>query len=614
MTHCTWTTGRCPAAVTPRGVIVLEPGREDLVAGFWEELNAGADLGALLQSLTSAFAADLAALPAFVALINEGGTAHIAVRGVFGLVVRSSEGAHSLSSGNVITWSEHRLPRVEGWSVTCPAEDLVDTTSESAWRIINGVVPVQSLSWGADGSGAPVAIGHDEVSARGSADSLAPTGELTADEVHPTGGDAVLGGGGNPQAQQGSPTRMDSGTTADPLPGGSGRAPGTPTEAGVTWSESAVAFTLPPPGETSVAHGGVLPGDVPPDGQPLSGGRPVGSSSESVHQDAGEGLPDRGPASPRDVGGAMSGSGDFSDLFSDHTIHHAVEEAAVRHVRDDDADEAARPRSDAPSGTGPSEAAGPSVGAGALPDPSPAAGDVPVAPSPSPTGGTVGGSGPASAGSGGAVSGADGTGFFVDAVPTPGAVPPAPDAGDHDGHTVRSTRLDELRARAREIAGSVASTVDGSPEGPEVLAILCVEGHPNPTHASVCRTCGEGMSDRSVTIPRPNLGSLVISTGETVPLDRDVIIGRRPRYVSQSGRPEAHLVPVPSPNQQISRTHCEVRVDGWDVRVRDLGSNNGTFLMRTGQEPVRISESAPLIVRPGDVIDLGDSVTMRVEA
>lgn len=610
MNHCTWTTGRCPAAVTPRGVIVLEPGREDLVAGFWEELNAGADLGVLLQSLTSAFAADLAALPAFVAVIHEGGTAHIAVRGVFELVVRSPEGAQSLSSGNVITWSEHRLHRVEGWSVTCPVEEMADTTSESAWRVINGVVPVQSLSWGTEGGRAQGAIGEGEVPAQGSEDSVAPIGE----EAHPTEDDAVPDGAAVLQVQVGGAAPADTGTGTDPLPVGPGPASGNPSEAGVTWSESAVGFTLPPPEETSVAQGGVLPGDELPGGQALGGGTPDGSVSESVHRIAGEQLRDRHPASPADGGQAVTGSGDFSDLFSDHTIHHAVEEAAVRHVRDDDADEAARPGSDDPSGVGTPEAVTPSTDAAPLPVPGPAAGDAPVPPPPTPTGGAVGGGVPADAEVVGVASGATPTGFFIDAVPTPGPVPPAPEAGDHDGHTVRSTRLDELRARAREIADGERGAGDGAGEGPQVLAVLCLEGHPNPTHASVCRTCGAGMSERSVTIPRPNLGSLVISTGETVPLDRDVIIGRRPRYVPQSGRPEAHLVPVPSPNQQISRTHCEVRVDGWDVRVRDLGSNNGTFLMRTGQAPVRISESAPLIVRPGDVIDLGDSVTMRVEA
>ncbi len=122
------------------------------------------------------------------------------------------------------------------------------------------------------------------------------------------------------------------------------------------------------------------------------------------------------------------------------------------------------------------------------------------------------------------------------------------------------------------------------------------------------------MTEYSTTVARPSLGSLHFSTGEVVSLDRDVVIGRRPRYTPQPGRPEAHIVPVPSPNQEISRTHCEIRIDGWEARVRDLGSNNGTFLLRHGQSPMRVTDSTPVLLRPGDILDLGDAVSVRMEA
>ena len=88
----TWTPGGYPAAVTERGIVVLEPGNEALAQRFWELMLEGADLAVLLQELTSAFAANLAALPSFVALIDESGEAHIAVRGAFEVVVDGPEG------------------------------------------------------------------------------------------------------------------------------------------------------------------------------------------------------------------------------------------------------------------------------------------------------------------------------------------------------------------------------------------------------------------------------------------------------------------------------------------------------------------------------------------
>lgn len=535
MTDCTWTAGEFPAAVTPRGVVVLEPGRVALAHEFWDELNGGADLGSLLQSLTSAFAADLASLPSFVAIIREGDAAHIAVRGIFELVVRTPEGSQSLTSGNVITWSEHRLPRVEGWQVDGPVDDLAQDPAEDPWCVINGIVPVRSIRWGTctqpprPGTQEPQAPARDAPPPEGTGPGPVPDPVPSPDPTDR--GPAGI----PPAADEDSP-----------------RAAGAP-DPGLTWTESAAGLSLARADDAEAGAEVVL--DALPAAVPVSAGQAAddGPGPQAAAAHAHVDPPDAAPPGVREP------TGDFSDLFSDHTVHHAVEDAAVRHVRDDDEPDA-----------GPTPVAAPPTGA------------------------------------------ADD--FFVDAVPESGAPEVGEGVGDHDGHTVRSTRMDELQARAREIAGAPVGQDGPGGDGPRVLAVLCAAGHPNPTHASVCRTCGGPMSEQSVSILRPSLGSLVVSTGERIPLDRDVIVGRRPRYVPQAGRPEAHLVPVPSPNQQISRTHCEVRVDGWDVRVRDLGSNNGTFLLRVGQEPVRISESAPVIVRPGDVIDLGDSVTMRVEA
>lgn len=513
MTHSTWTAGTHPAAITPRGVIVLEQGREDLAVAFWEQLNAGADLGALLQSLTSAFAADLAALPSFVAIVNESDTAHIALRGAFELVVRTPEGAQSLTSGNVITWSEHRIGRVTGWQVNCAMDPSDVDGATIVWVALDAVVPVRSITWGELG---------------------APLPQTILDE----GGTAQPVGGGEVEPALTEVAPMPAPPEAEPLSDPGPRAGDDDVDEPREWDrpELTLSETLLDQGFTTVGQAGDQEGDAEVTG---SGATPAE-------------VPPAGPAPLEPAGSA------FAELFSDHTVHHSVEDAAVRHVRD----------SDEVSGSAPAE----------VPDPM---GSQP-APVPDPGGPHA----------------------LVDGAQAPEEI------GDHDGHTVRSTRVDELRAAARQLS---ESAVPGDSASPQVLALLCVMGHPNPTHAASCRICGAPMADRSVSIPRPDLGSLVISTGERIPLDRDIVIGRRPRYVPQPGRPEAHLVPVPSPNQQISRSHCEVRVDGWDVRVRDLGSNNGTFLMRPGEAPVRITESAPVIVRPGDVIDLGDSVTMRVE-
>ena len=145
-----------------------------------------------------------------------------------------------------------------------------------------------------------------------------------------------------------------------------------------------------------------------------------------------------------------------------------------------------------------------------------------------------------------------------------------------------------------------------------VLAVLCQNGHLNPPHGKVCRICSGPLGGEPNWYPRPSLGEIWVSTGLNVPLDADIIIGRKPASAPEPGRPRAHHVPVPSPDQQISRTHCEIRVDNWDVRLVDRNSNNGTYVLRPNERPIRISPTEPFFLRVSDVIDIGEGVTIQM--
>ena len=73
------------------------------------------------------------------------------------------------------------------------------------------------------------------------------------------------------------------------------------------------------------------------------------------------------------------------------------------------------------------------------------------------------------------------------------------------------------------------------------------------------------------------------------------------------------LVAVPSPEQDISRSHLEIRPEGVSVLVVDLGSTNGSTLLREGQLPVRLHPNEAVLVVEGDVVDLGEGVTVTFE-
>jgi resuscitation-promoting factor RpfA len=126
---------------------------------------------------------------------------------------------------------------------------------------------------------------------------------------------------------------------------------------------------------------------------------------------------------------------------------------------------------------------------------------------------------------------------------------------------------------------------------------------------------GDAVPQLSVPTPHTRApAKLLMSTGLVVSLNRPVLIGRAPQVTRVTGNEIPRLITVASPNQDISRTHCEVRMDGDDVVVTDLRSTNGVLLLRQGVGAQRLHPGEPTVVEPGVVVDLGEGVTFLVEA
>ncbi|MCS3843478.1 FHA domain-containing protein [Microbacterium sp. AK031] len=172
------------------------------------------------------------------------------------------------------------------------------------------------------------------------------------------------------------------------------------------------------------------------------------------------------------------------------------------------------------------------------------------------------------------------------AIVRPATIPPAPPApsgtpvvgaadGDHDGATISA-------AEARALRQNVPTA---EPDAPTTVLPVVSGG----------------------------VGRVRVSTGQVVTLDRTVIIGRRPRSTRASGADLPHLIAVESPQQDISRSHLEIRPEGDTVVVVDLHTTNGSTLLRSGADPLRLHPGEQTLVLSGDVVDLGDGVTVAFE-
>ena len=213
------------------------------------------------------------------------------------------------------------------------------------------------------------------------------------------------------------------------------------------------------------------------------------------------------------------------------------------------------------------------------------------------------------------------------APPASGPAPPRAaegDGGPGSGRRSSTAPLPPGGAPAPEEAAQAASSGSSGSSGatgtlvreaesvPMITSAICVAGHANPPDAQVCLCCSAPLSGQLVPVPRPVLAMVSLSTGVSVPVRGDIVVGRAPS-AQPGGEPGALLLEVPSPAHLVSRSHLSITTAGWNVLARDLGSNNGTVLLRPGFPAVLLAAALPTPLYVGDLLDVGDGVTLRVE-
>ncbi|WP_255769698.1 FHA domain-containing protein [Pseudarthrobacter sulfonivorans] len=575
MATANYTAGTWLGIVRPRTAVFLGPGflgpgsAPALVQTLWELLEDAPEVHEVLHAVTSSFGVSLAKIPSF-GIVDFRDGLRVFLRGDLDLTVQLPGGPVDVNGRDVTTWTERRLDLPEWYRLTVAGGDGTGT----GLPLTEGVVLMQSMTVAVTDT--PAATHEAAVAEPAVALQLAAPEPAVAPEREPAGAPEPA---------------VAPEPAAAPAPEVSAE-----TVLGLMDDDSHYAAE-------AVEPGGEAPADSSPDVE---------------------------PASPEDHEPAHDLTGTYDHLW-EKTVMRRIEDAAVRDEPDVSSAGAAlhaaapEPEAKAPeaaAATAMTDAPVEAVPVAAKPVPDAPAvktlidsvpwrtggKGVPSAPSPSsftPPGSPL----PAAAVNAIVVPG---TAVPVSAIP---ATDPAPDHdsfdGDHDGQTIMKSGLAGLGAHTAAGQEPAQDPVPGAV--PFVLALVCDRGHANPPTHAQCAACGGTLPPDAIQVARPRLGRMRVSTGELVDLDQSLVIGRQPSVSRVQGGVMPRLIQVSSPGGDISRSHVEVRLEGWHVMLCDLKATNGTVLVREGQQPRRLAQNEMAILLDGDIAELGDDISLRFE-
>ena len=175
---------------------------------------------------------------------------------------------------------------------------------------------------------------------------------------------------------------------------------------------------------------------------------------------------------------------------------------------------------------------------------------------------------------------------------------------------------EEPQAEVTEVADVTPQEAPVVEESPDAASVVEESGQAQPlapafeldnadTGATVLRRVSDDSAHTSV-------GYLVYAGAAPVELTHDVILGRDPNARVLTGRPAATVMRVPSPANEISRSHAAVMPSGFGSwMLMDLGSANGTLLRSSNGNVQDVPPRVTVALNDGDVIDLGENVLVE---
>lgn len=95
-------------------------------------------------------------------------------------------------------------------------------------------------------------------------------------------------------------------------------------------------------------------------------------------------------------------------------------------------------------------------------------------------------------------------------------------------------------------------------------------------------------------------------------LDAVSYVGRRPSSPRIIYGQMPRLVRVPSPKQEVSSTHIELRQLGASVVLTDMRSTNGSIVFPPGAEPRKLRQGESVVATPGTLVDIGDGNVIEI--
>lgn len=586
--------------------VLLGPDTPPALAGaLWNLLADGPEVHEVLHAVTSSSGGSLASIPSF-GILDFNGSLRVFLRGGLDLTVGQPQGPVELDGRDVTTWNERRFALPGPCTLTIPG---AGTPGLPELPLGEGVILLQSLSLGLGADQPALVTGTSAAAVALAPDGNAGVRQQVADAPVPAADVETPVPAADPEPVGTEPVGTEPVVTDEPVP-----AAGDPDR---------------------IAPEPIDPEPIDPDATILPD---QGVSSETVLgviDDVSDPLEeqelDQEPAGTPASAPATDHTSSYDHLW-ERTVVRNIEDAAVREdpeeehagkeaapapalepaagrpaletAADGDPVEPAMPPADstpeqpAPADPAPVHPAPPQpapvpplqggVLIDSVPWRTPEAGSA-APPAPAPTFGTIPPS-PAPAPAGDALE-ADGAGFD----------------GDHDGQTVMKSSV--AGAGSRPAPAMSAEDADG----PMVLARVCGQGHANPPTRAQCSACAAALLPDAVQVARPRLGRVRMSTGELLDLDQSLVIGRQPSVSRVQGGVMPRLVQVASPGGDISRSHVEVRLEGWHVMLCDLKATNGTVLVREGQPPRRLAQNEMAILLDGDIAELGENISLRFE-